>query len=277
MEKYHYDLLKKISDIYKINYNEIIKKIPFKQKRELPEYNIFLHEYKLKSLKELQDIAIQHNCSKSGKKENIIKRIYDYLSKNDSNENTETSIDIDTNNTICEKKDICVGTDNINEVLKIVDLNDSIVQKNEDNNNKYIDISDRDLILLLQTHDLSISGSRTDLINRLKDFYKNSLIKNKGNNIDEYLLEIENDEYISRHEINDKLMDIIQNGTRISICNNIWDQNNIDNKSSYYILIPNKNWIFKETDLSYEFIGIANNDNTFVKCEIPDELLLISS
>jgi hypothetical protein len=275
MEKYHYDLLKKISTTYKINYDELIKKIPFKQKRELPEYSIFLRDYKLKSLKELQDIAIQHNCSKSGKKDTIIKRIYDIL--NNQSDDDISIIDTSNQSIICEKKDICVGTDNITQNLKIEETNQLVHEEYKNKNNKCIDISDRDLVLLLQTHNLSISGSRNDLIDRLKQFYKNNETKNKGKNIDEYLLDLDDDEYISRHEVNDKLMNIIQDGIRISLIDNIWKQIDDDNIPLYYILIPTKNWIFKETDISYEFIGIANNDNTFIKCNIPEELLLLSS
>ncbi len=284
MEKFHYDLLKRVSTIYNINYDEMLVKIPFKNIQSsnsgLPEYSSFLQEYKLKSLKELQDIAIQYNFSKSGKKEQIIKRIYDFIKTKNITENENTI----TNNAtiitpIIDKKDICVGTDNITETLKIPteNYNEPTVDEDEAKVNKCIDISDRDLILLLQTHNLSISGSRNDLIDRLKEFYKKNQTTNKDKNIDEYLLDLDDDEYISRHEVNDKLMNIIQNGIRISLIDNIWKQIDNETISLYYILIPNKNWIFKGTDISYEFIGIANKDNTYTKCNIPDELLLISS
>ncbi len=251
----------------------------------MPEYSIFYEEYKLKSLKDLQQAAIDNNCSKSGKKDAIIKRIYDILlKKNNNNDDDNISIiEHITNNTI-EKKDICVGTDNVNEDLKIpntlidtsIDTSPDIVSKNKVTN-KCVDISDKDLLLLLQTHNLSVTGTRNDLVNRLKDFYKNNEIKNKNKNIEDYILELEDDEYVSRHELNDNLMSIIEKGIKITLSENMWKL--IDNgfNSNNYILIPNKNWIFKETDISYEFIGIANNDNTYNKCDIPEELLLISS
>jgi len=115
------------------------------------------------------------------------------------------------------------------------------------------------------------------LIDRLKDFYKKNEGK-KNNNIEDYILELDNDEYVSRHEINENLMTIIQNGIKISITSNLWKTvQDIDISNNNYILIPDKNWIFKETEISYEFIGIANKDNTYNKCDIPQELLLISS
>ena len=284
MDKYHYEILKKVANIYNINYDDIIKKIPYKNsKNNLPEYSIFYEEYKLKSLKDLQQAAIDNNCSKSGKKDAIIKRIYDILLKKNNNDDNISIIEHITNNTI-EKKDICVGTDNVNEDLKIpntlidtsIDTSPDIVSKNKVTN-KCVDISDKDLLLLLQTHNLSVTGTRNDLVNRLKDFYKNNEIKNKNKNIEDYILELEDDEYVSRHELNDNLMSIIEKGIKITLSENMWKL--IDNgfNSNNYILIPNKNWIFKETDISYEFIGIANNDNTYNKCDIPEELLVISS
>jgi hypothetical protein len=285
MEKYHNDLLKKVSNIYNINYDELLVKIPYKHKRELPEYDIFLEEYRLKTLKELQEIAIENNCSKSGKKETIIKRVYDILLskiKEDNNNNINNINNVEVE--LIEKKDICIGTDNINQDLKISNSNnlDENIENTQDNNvknSKCIDISDKDLILLLQTHSLSVSGSRNELIDRLKEFYKNNISKNK--NIDDYILELDDDEYVSRHELNENLMNIIQKGIKISLSNNLWkyiDYNNENNIiNNYYILIPNKNWIFKETDISYEFVGIAHTDSTYIKCDIPEELLLLSS
>jgi hypothetical protein len=281
MDKYHYEILKKVANIYNINYDDIIKKIPYKNsKNNLPEYSIFYEEYKLKSLKDLQQVAIDNNCSKSGKKDVIIKRIYDILFKKNNNDDDNISIIEHIINNTIEKKDICVGTDNVNQDLKIphtpIETPPDIVSNNKVTN-KCVDISDKDLLLLLQTHNLSITGTRNDLVNRLKDFYKNNEIKNKNKNIEDYILELENDEYVSRHELNDNLMSIIEKGIKITLCENMWKL--IDNGLNYnnYILIPNKNWIFKETDISYEFIGIANNDNTYNKCDIPEELLMISS
>jgi len=48
MDKYHYELLKKISQIYNINYDDMIIKIPYNKKNELIPYSQFLEEYKLK-------------------------------------------------------------------------------------------------------------------------------------------------------------------------------------------------------------------------------------
>jgi hypothetical protein len=78
-EIYHNEILKCVSAIYNIDYEDIKKKIPYKMKVKI-EYNEFLKEYTLKSLKELQELAIKYNVSKSGKKEKIIERIYPFLS-----------------------------------------------------------------------------------------------------------------------------------------------------------------------------------------------------
>jgi hypothetical protein len=277
MDKYHYELLKIVSNMYNINYDEMCKKIPFKQKYEPPDFNSFLSEYKQKSLKELQEIALEYGCSKSGKKDAIIKRIYDILlSKKLDNE--YTIIEHINIHEIPQKKDECVGTDNIVDTSSIVQNRDDIIIEQK-YNNKCIDLSDKDLILLLQTHNLSIMGSRNELIERLKDFYKknvDSKNKNKNKNIDEYLLGLDDDDYVSRHEMSDKMMHIMQNAIKISITDNQWKYIIQLEDTTDYVLVPNKNWIFKETDIAYEFIGIANNDNTFNRCDIPDELALIS-
>ena len=263
--------------MYNMNYDEMSKKIPFKQKCEPPDFNSFLNEYKQKSLKELQEIALEYGCSKSGKKDAIIKRIYDILLTK-KYDNEYTIIEHINIYEIPQKKDECVGTDNIVDTSSIIHNTEDIMEQK--NNNKCIDLNDKDLILLLQTHNLSIMGSRNELIERLKDFYKKNADnknKNKNKNIDEYLLGLDDDDYVSRHEMSDRMMNIMQNAIKISITDNQWKYIIQLEDNTDYLLVPNKNWIFKETDIAYEFIGIANKDNTFNRCDIPDELVLISS
>jgi hypothetical protein len=288
MEKYHFELLKRISNIYNLDYNDLVNKVPY---NNILSYQEFLKSYMTKSLKELHKIAIDNGCSKSGKKENIIERIYNVINKKHSNNTNINSIPIsnttdninvtsnitdnnntnnNTNNNIINKVDICIGTDDNKS-------NDNIEEEKLEINaiEKCINVSDRDIILLLQTHNLSIDGTRVDLINRLKEFYNKAHIKNnKVDEINDYILGIDDNEYVSRHEMNTNLLNIISTGIPIKLLkDNKW--NKIDNnfEQTNYIIVPNKNWIFKETEFSYEFIGIAQMDNTYVESELPKELL----
>lgn len=255
-ENYHNELLRKVSTIYNIDYNELCIKIPYKL-IEIRTLDDFTKEYLVKSLKELQELAIKYNVSKSGKKEKIIERLYPFLSKNEvSNINEQNEYKTDKmNNEIIPniiKKDVCIGTDEVEE--------------------KEEGISERDLLLLLKTHGLSLDGTRRDLIDRLKNFYRET---NTKDIIKEHIF-CPDDEYVSRVEINEKFMTIVAGGISIEMNNGKWKKTNNIIGEARYLLIPNKNWIFKETEMSYEFIGIANIDHTYELCDIPEELIEMS-
>jgi hypothetical protein len=265
-EIYHNEILKHISTLYNIDYEDMKIKVPYKTKVKI-EYYDFLGEYSLKSLKELQELAIKYNVSKSGKKEKIIERIYPFLSmreviqeyKDENNLGSCISKKEDYNEKK-EKVDVCVGTDNsLNEIIS------------KTNNNS---ITEKDLLLLLKTHGLSLDGSKDDLIERLKNFYRET---NTKDIIKEHILEnIKDDEYVSRVEINDQFMNIISTGISIDIKDKKWERRNNILGETEYILIPIKNWIFRETEASYEFIGIANMDHSYELCDLPNELMEIT-
>ncbi len=279
MEQYYKELLKRVSKVYSISYDELIKKVPFEtnKKPKLPTYNDYLLENSTKPLKELQAMALEYGCSKSGKKEQIIKRIYDVLLiQNNNIEEESISPEITVVEHVIDKKigiDVCVGTDD-------TEKHPDSPKSNNKTFNKWFDITDKDLLLLLQTHKLSLDGTRNDLIERLKNFYKEAKEKNNDSDaIREHILDaIQDEDYVSRIEVNGQFINIISTGVYIELTDdNKWYQKeNNDMQEVRHILIPNKRWIFKETDISYEFIGIANKDNTYILCDIPDELMMIT-
>ena len=259
-ENYHNELLKKVANMYNMNYEELLLKVPYKIFEKI-SFNDFLKEYMIKSLKELQELAIKYNVSKSGKKEKIIERIYPFLSMREVSPLTINIMPDDEKKEI-ERKDIGIGTESIEDKIEIE------VTKSPDG------INDKDLLLLLRTHNLSIDGSRNDLIERLKNFYRET---NTKEIIKEHIMEnIREDEYVSRIEINEKFMNLISTGISIDIENGKWIKKNNIIGETEYVLIPIKNWIFRETEMSYEFIGIANMDHTYNLCDIPNELMEIT-
>jgi hypothetical protein len=286
MEQYYKDLLKRVSKTFSIPYDDLMKKVPFdtNKKSKFPSYDDYLIENSSKSLKELQMMAMEYGCSKSGKKEQIIKRLYEIISiqhKNNINEVIEDNTNEETEevNIKIPKSalyiDVCVGTDDIVE-----EKQPESPKSNNKTFNKWFDITDKDLLLLLQTHHLSLDGTRNDLIERLKNFYKEAKDKNQDSDaIREHILDaIQDDDYVSRVEVNGQFINIISTGIYIGLTddNRWYKKDNNDMLEVRHILIPNKRWIFKETDISYEFIGVANDDHTFILCDIPDELMMIT-
>lgn len=69
-----------------------------------------------------------------------------------------------------------------------------------------------------------------------------------------------------------KLMDLIRKSETIFIN----DKGKID-KNGYIErkLVKDKNWVFIEHDLNYEFIGLLDAD-TLIKSNIPDELVMFT-
>jgi hypothetical protein len=115
--------------------------------------------------------------------------------------------------------------------------NNYLMTTSKDELNKYLV---KDLKTFLSNHNLTTSGKKDILVNRLWDFLNK--YKYKFNTVPIY--------------INDD--------------GNLCNYNDLN--ANKYLLSPDKKWIFSETNNHFQFLGILSN-NKLIKCSPPDEII----
>lgn len=285
-----------------------------------PSLDRFKFDYLKKTLKELKEIASKHHVSGTGTKEKVIERIYAVVYPEEkpvstpvSNANGSASEDKErTNESLIQKcidekertilpekceigidtSDLDLGTHYIQQLpLKTISprVNKMELDENAAIFSKWSEIHDRDIILLLQTHQLPIQGVRRDWIQRLMDYY--SKTPTPVNPKREVAIELINDEesLVSRIDVKPSFLKCISKAVPISFQQEKDERNGSvrlkriplqlstiqhtkPDRMTRYVWVQEKNWVFREDESAYEFIG-SIQDNYLMYMDIPYELL----
>ena len=151
---------------------------------------------------------------------------------------------------------------------------------------KWSEIHDRDILLLLQTHQLPIQGTRRDWIQRLMEYYNRPSSTPKKE-----VVEMINDDesMVSRIDVKPSFLKCISKAVPLSFqqekdertgnvrlrrvsLQSSTIQSSKQDRMVRYVWIQDKNWVFREDESSYEFIG-SIQDGYLMYMDIPYELL----
>lgn len=289
----------------------------------IPTLDRFKYDHLKKTLKELKELAEVNKVGTSGTKERIVERIYAAIypsgstrpvSKEKSSVTISSSVEktngnetmikrcIDEkDNGTSEKRDIAVDTSDLdlglNYIhklqLKTLSPKKAIVNEERESSgnnifSKWNEIHDRDIILLLQTHQLPLQGTRRDWIQRLMDYYSSPIQTNTQKKITDDAIK-EDESLVSRIEVKPTFMKCISKANPISFHNEKDErtgnirlklinfqvssiQSSKPDKLVRYLWLRDKNWVFREDDSSYEFIGIIQ-EGYLLYTDIPYELM----
>ena len=242
------------------------KKILKKIKLKINNWNEAqsIEELKHFKVKELKDILTHLKKSTKGKKEELLKQVFNETDFCKKNENEEKDDIVEEKDDIVEEKDDIVEEkdDIVEEKENIVEEKEDTVEETKTNLSNQENIVENSVIDKLDKKTVQDKDKVTEP--------ETEKIMNDSDEIE--INSIDNQKKLTLEFIEDNLEKIFvkKENNKYKIV-----EENEQDKNLNCLNFKEKNWIFQEEEDSFGFLGILNED-TIEECDPPEELLQIA-